>query len=254
MFESLALWLWLSASPRSAPLATDFQKISGEQRAVTLALIREETTMGDPRPVLITEGTLISDEPSLYCLPPSSGAEFQPEGTSGTRLCVVQMGFSLDPPEGPKKFRRVGVRMELTTASLRLHDFYPRSLKVPADRRHSLAVSLGGAQFLSVPLMASRPGIFSVEDLEPVIIGRRQSGSKVAWEFRGPEDAAVGIGPRRIFALIGVPEGGRTVEGTLRYEADFENLLFGKVWIPETARTRKVSFKLALDGREGRRR
>ncbi len=252
MLDSLAAWLWIAAWSLTGPsVALDFKAIPTEHSPITLELIREEQRMGSPDPFLILEGSMSYDGTFLYCRPgsPSEGNGFRLVGPSEARLCVLRIDFTLRPLVERKEFRRVALHLALTSAGVSLHDLYPRNLAKAGDCSHSLAVSLEGTEFLALPATARQPGIFSVEDLRPVVVGLPQPGPGIAWEFRGEkEDVPLRIGSRRVFGLLSLPADRETLNGVIRFEADIGSHIFDIFRMPGTARTREERFEIRLRG------
>jgi len=232
-------------------MALDFKEVSTEQRPITLDLIREEQRMGSPDPILILEGSISYDGAFLYCRPssPGAGGEFRLMGSSEARLCVLRIDFTLHPLVERKEFRRVAVRLTLPSVGVNLRDLYPRNLAKAEDCGHSLAVSLEGTEFLTLPATAPRPGIFSVEDLRPVVVGLPQPGPGITWEFRGEKkDIPLTIGTRRVFGLVSVPLDRETLSGVIRFEADIGSHIFDIFRMPGTAKAREEKFEIRLRG------
>lgn len=252
MSGSLAFWLWVAASTLTGPpVALDFEEISTQQSPVALDLIRAEQRMGSPDPILIVEGAMSADGVFLYCRPgqPKTGQGFRLMEAPGTRLCVLRIDFTLRPLVERKEFRRLAVALTLAGEGVSLRDLYPRNLTQPGDRGHSLAVSLEGAQFLSLPAAATRPGIFSVEDLRPVVVGFPQPGPGIFWELHGEKASLpLSIGSRRVFGLLSILVGEEALRGTVRFEADIGFHLFDTFRMPGTSRTHDLKFEIKLLG------
>lgn len=233
--------------PLRQPLDLSLVEVSTEPALIELDLVREEQAMGQPRPILVKEGTLSNAGPRLFCPPdvraPDAGLRL--EMAQGTRLCVLRTDFTLHPLDGGKEFRRLIVRLGVESRGVEMLDLYPRALLHPEDKARSLGLSVAGAQFIPLPDGSPHPGLFSVVDLQPVITGHRETGPAAYWILTSPQ-GPVPIGMRSVFALVNVPAKLSSLAGSIQYESDIGAHIFGIFRMPGTAKTQSVKFEIRL--------